>query len=49
MVEQDDYAAAMAEIEAHYPGINDDGSCPHGDRYDACPICTPPEPQDDAP
>ena len=46
---QPDYDAALAEIEAAYPGINDDGSCPHGNRYDACPTCSPPQWQDTAP
>ena len=46
---QPDYDAALAEIEAAYPGINDDGSCLHGERYDACPTCSPPQWQDTAP
>jgi hypothetical protein len=47
--QQPDYDAAMADIERAYPGINDDGTCQHGTRYDACPICTPPEPEDHQP
>ena len=41
--DRSDYAAALAEIERHYPGINDDGSCQHGLRYDQCQVCTPPD------
>jgi hypothetical protein len=44
--QQADYDACLADIEAAYPGINDDGSCPHGEPYDRCPTCSPPEPQD---
>jgi hypothetical protein len=39
----------MADIEAAYPGINDDGTCRHGARYDQCPICAPTDPEDAAP
>ena len=43
------YDAAMRDIEAAYPGINDDGTCVHGLRYDQCPICVSPAPEDTAP
>jgi hypothetical protein len=44
---QHDYDAALADIEAAYPGIRDNGSCQHGERYDACPVCSPPEDKPD--